>query len=79
MYPQPRSYVGRLSIFTTRGNPLLAELGPALGWERVTASGGGGLKVQILATDHYSLLREPAIGRLADRLRAALRRPGLGR
>ncbi len=76
---EPRTYAGRLSIFTTRGNPLLAKLGPALGWERVSASGGGGLKVQILATDHYSLLREPAVRRLADRLGAALRRPGLGR
>ena len=76
---EPRSYPGRLSIFTTSGNPLLAELGPALGWERVTASGGGGLKVQVLATDHYSLLREPAVGRLADRLRAALHHPNLDR
>jgi hypothetical protein len=31
----------------------------ALGWERVTAGRRGGLKVQVLATDHYSLSASP--------------------
>jgi amino acid adenylation domain-containing protein len=62
---RPRAYPGRLSLFPTSGNPLLPSLGPALGWERLAV---GGLKVQILAADHYSLLREPAVGRLAQRL-----------
>ena len=45
----------------------------------MSASGGGGRNFQSSPPTAARCLREPTVWRLADRLRAARRRPGLGR
>ena len=62
----PRPAAGRTAIFVTLGNPERDSLGADLGWGRLV---GGALAVSDLPGDHYSLLREPDVQELADRLR----------
>jgi amino acid adenylation domain-containing protein len=62
----PRPAAGRTALFVTLGNPERDSLGTDLGWGRLV---GDGLAVSDLPGDHYSLLREPGVQELADRLR----------
>jgi len=65
----PRPAAGRTALFVTLGNPERDSLGTDLGWGRLV---GGDLAVSELPGDHYSLLREPGVEELADRLRQCL-------
>jgi amino acid adenylation domain-containing protein/non-ribosomal peptide synthase protein (TIGR01720 family) len=65
----PRPYHGPLALFAARRNPLLASLGPTLGWERL---GGPILASHLFEADHYSLLRAPAVGPLAEAVQECL-------
>jgi amino acid adenylation domain-containing protein len=63
----PQPYDGRVMLFTTRGQYRDGELG----WSTGIA---GRLEIQELATDHASVLREPYVQVLAERLSACLAR-----
>ena len=63
---EPRPFAGRLALFAARSNPFLVSLGPALGWERLA---GAALTHRVLETDHYSMLRSPAVEQLSEGVR----------
>ena len=63
---QPLPYAGRIALFRVAERPSGWGAGsPGLGWEDLAQ---GGLDVRELPGDHWSLLREPLAGRLADAL-----------
>jgi thioesterase domain-containing protein len=66
---EPRPFDGRLALFAARSNPFLVSLGPALGWQRLA---GAAWTPRVLETDHYSLLRSPAVAQLSERVREYL-------
>lgn len=66
---KPRSYDGRVTLFTARERPIDLDLGNDLGWGQYAP---GGVEVHQVPGDHLSLLKEPAVGILAEQLRACL-------
>ncbi|HLJ96407.1 MAG TPA: amino acid adenylation domain-containing protein [Gemmataceae bacterium] len=62
-------YPGKITLFRGRTQPLLARHRPDLGWGGIAA---GGLAIQIIPGTHGSILKEPHVKVLADRLRAVL-------
>jgi amino acid adenylation domain-containing protein len=61
-------YSGRLVLFRASEGPRRP---PALGWEEL---GTGGLDVEVVPGDHFTILREPDVARLAESLEAWLAR-----
>jgi amino acid adenylation domain-containing protein len=63
----PSAYAGRAVVFRTAGRG--EEVDPLPGWHRLVADG---LEVEDVPGDHWSLLREPHVETLAERVAARL-------
>jgi amino acid adenylation domain-containing protein len=66
---RPRPYAGRIILFRAARRRRGAAAAPDLGWGPYTR---GGLEIRDLDGDHHSLLRPPAVERVARELRAWL-------
>ena len=62
----PTAYPGRVTLFRARTRPLLRLHGRDLGWSRLAA---GGLEIIEITGNHHSILSEPHVRVLAQRLR----------
>jgi len=62
----PTDYPGRVTLFRARTRPLLRLHGRDLGWSRLAA---GGLEIIEITGNHHSILSEPHVRVLAQRLR----------
>lgn len=71
---QPQPYPGRLTLFRAARQPL-REFEPALGWGALAQ---GGVEIHEIAGTHVSMLVEPGLGVLAERLRECLDRARAG-
>jgi acyl-CoA synthetase (AMP-forming)/AMP-acid ligase II/thioesterase domain-containing protein len=67
----PQPYSGRVALFRARTRPLLAPRAHDLGWSELA---GGGLDIAVVPGNHDTMLREPHVQVLADRLKACLRK-----
>jgi thioesterase domain-containing protein/acyl carrier protein len=67
----PRPYPGQVTLFRARTRPLLNLHGADLGWRELAL---GGLQVELIPGNHLSLLKEPYVHVLAERLKAALQK-----
>ena len=65
----PTAYPGRVTLFRARTRPLLRLHGRDLGWSRLAA---GGLEIIEITGNHDSILSEPHVRVLAQRLRFCL-------
>ncbi len=65
----PRAYPGQVTIFRARTQPLFRLREADLGWSRQAT---GGVDVNIVPGSHESILREPHVRVLGDRLRRSL-------
>ncbi len=65
----PGGYSGRITLFRPRARPLLHALEDDLGWRAVVA---GGVEVQIVPGNHRTMLTEPNVRILAERLAAMM-------
>ncbi|HVU32193.1 MAG TPA: amino acid adenylation domain-containing protein [Opitutaceae bacterium] len=74
---QPGPYPGRVTLFRTRGHPLLCSFDPRYGWGELAR---GGVEVKIVRGGHGNVLAEPFVTGVAEALRsclgAAAARPG---
>jgi thioesterase domain-containing protein len=69
---EPRPYAGKVTLFRARYHPP----GPAdetLGWGKLAA---GELKIYEVPGDHSTMMREPGVRVIAERLRACLEQGG---
>jgi thioesterase domain-containing protein len=66
---RPRPYPGRVTLFRASGAPFDPGLGRDLGWGRLTP---GPVEVHEVPGGHVTLLAEPNVAVLAERLRACL-------
>jgi len=67
---QPKPYDGRITLF--RGDDPMGEGGipdPAFGWEEMAQ---GGIVMCNVSGNHYTILKEPHVKRLAEALRENL-------
>src|SRR5206468_662106 len=64
-----RPYAGRIALFRAADRLAADEPDPTLGWGALAA---GGVEVQVVAGDHYTIVREPHVRALAERLGACL-------
>jgi amino acid adenylation domain-containing protein len=62
-------YAGRMTLFRSTDYPG-ASHHPLLGWDKFVQ---GGIDLQVMQGDHYSILSAPLVRHLADRLIASLR------
>lgn len=65
----PRTYPGRVTLFRARRQPVFRWREPNMGWGRLAQ---GGVEVIVVPGFHQTVLREPNISVLADKLRARL-------
>lgn len=65
----PKVYPGRVTLFRAHTRPLLRLHGYDLGWNRLAV---GGLEIIEIPGNHNSILSEPDVRSLAERLRACL-------
>ncbi|HEY0512807.1 MAG TPA: thioesterase domain-containing protein, partial [Thermoanaerobaculia bacterium] len=65
----PQPYPGRITLIRAEGAAFEPSLGADLGWEKLSPHP---IDRQIVPGDHLSLLAEPHVRALADRLRARL-------
>jgi thioesterase domain-containing protein len=66
----PAPYEGRVTLFRVRGgNGLFTTQEPEKGWRQLAR---GGLDVVVVPGDHVSLMRPPAVERLAAEIRARI-------
>jgi amino acid adenylation domain-containing protein len=70
-----KKYPGRITLFRARTQPLLGSHQPALGWNRVAASG---VDVHVVPGDHNSFVMEPHVRVLSARLAEAMTRDLVG-
>jgi thioesterase domain-containing protein len=77
---QPKPYRGRIMLFMLSQrsamsdslfDPELGDISPSLGWESIAL---GGLESYELKGEHVSILREPFVRELGERLREGLNR-----
>ena len=66
----PKAYAGRVTLFRSRGHPVLCSFDPQCGWGDLAA---GGVTVKIVPGAHESILEEPHVRALADELKKSLR------
>jgi amino acid adenylation domain-containing protein len=64
-----KSYDGKITLFRARTQPFFARHRRDLGWSQ---SANGGLALQAIPGTHASILREPHVKALAEKLMAAL-------
>src|SRR6202007_276209 len=67
----PRPYPGRTTLFRATKQPTGAYPDPTLGWSEFTL---GGLEIHEIPGHHGSIVQEPRVGVLAERLRECLDR-----
>nr|WP_237712361.1 non-ribosomal peptide synthetase [Pedosphaera parvula] len=65
-----KPYVGRITLFRTRRQPLLCSFDRSLGWDEFSL---GGVDVRIISGSHGSIFTEPNVSQLAGELRSCLR------
>ena len=65
----PQPYAGRVTLFKADERPALAAPTVDLGWSELCA---GGLEVQVVPGNHYTMLRQPHVQVLAERLKVCL-------
>jgi aspartate racemase len=66
---QPAVYAGRLTLFRAQETSVGSSSPPDRGWSRFA---GGGLEIHEVPGDHISMLEEPHVRSLAERLRECL-------
>ncbi|MCP6758403.1 MAG: amino acid adenylation domain-containing protein [Fischerella sp. CENA71] len=66
---QPQVYPGTATLFRSKLQPVKFAKHLDLGWDDLV---GGGLEIYSLAGDHYSMLREPHVRELAEKLKFCL-------
>jgi thioesterase domain-containing protein len=64
-----KPYAGKLVLFRTAGQKEIWRPDPRLGWDGLAA---GGVQVHYIAGDHATLLAEPHVRTLAEKLRECL-------
>ncbi|HEX8352122.1 MAG TPA: amino acid adenylation domain-containing protein, partial [Pyrinomonadaceae bacterium] len=64
----PQPYPGRVTLFAAQERPDGSPHDPTLGWSGLAA----GVEVHVVPGDHYSVVREPHVRFLAERLTACL-------
>jgi oxalate---CoA ligase len=64
-------YAGRITLFRATERGIHDTAGPQMGWGRLAA---GGVEVYDVPGDHATLVKEPHVAVLAERLRACLDR-----
>src|SRR5262249_33683210 len=62
-------YPGRITLFRAHAQPLFCRQGADLGWGPMA---GGGLTIEVIPGTHDSMLRQPYVRVLAQKLNAAL-------
>jgi thioesterase domain-containing protein len=67
----PQKYSGRITVVRTQIRPLVCTYEADLGWGRYA---GGGVEVVTIPGYHSTMVKEPYVGILAQRLRHALRK-----
>jgi amino acid adenylation domain-containing protein len=69
-------YDGRIVVLRARAQPVLALFeDTALGWRKLA---GGGVELHLLPGNHATIMSEPIVGELADRLRRCIERAEAG-
>ena len=68
------AYDGPITLFRARVQPLFGSHAPDLGWSAIAADG---VTIHIVPGNHDTLLDEPFVKALAERLSYALSRAGL--
>src|ERR1051326_2185301 len=66
---QPQPYDGRITLFRTRGHPLVCSFDDQMGWGAYAA---GGVIVKICPGDHETILEEENVSQTARALAAVL-------
>jgi thioesterase domain-containing protein len=66
---QPQSYDGQITLFRTRGHPLVCSFDNQMGWGAYAA---GGVSVKICPGDHETILEEENVPHTARELAAVL-------
>jgi len=66
---EPKTYPGRITLFRTDNQPAQVSQEPDLGWGRLAA---GGVEIHEVPGDHNSMLHDPHVQTLAERLMACL-------
>ncbi|HEV7376108.1 MAG TPA: amino acid adenylation domain-containing protein [Pyrinomonadaceae bacterium] len=66
----PRVYPGRITLFRTRAQPLVAAYGKDKGWGKLAAQG---VEIRIVSGNHRNMYEEPHAHILAQEMRAALK------
>ena len=66
----PQRYDGKVTLFRSRGHPLFSSFDPQFGWGDLA----GEVEVQAVPGAHESILEEPHVRILAEKLKGCLRR-----
>ena len=66
----PRVFPGRMILFQASDRPGPDLERPTMGWGELAA---GGVSAHVIPGDHYSVLKPPAVQRVAEILKAAMR------
>ena len=64
-----RPYAGHVTLFRARTRPLFGTSDRDLNWSRLAT---GGVDVEIIPGNHDSMMKEPHVRVLAERMRASL-------
>ena len=65
----PAAYEGRVTLFRVRGHPILSSQDSEKGWRHLAR---GGVDVVVVPGDHDTLMKPPAVERLAAEIRARI-------
>ena len=66
----PRAYPGRVTLFRTRAQPLLASYGKDKGWGKLAAQG---VEIRVVSGNHRNMYEGPHAPILAEEMRASLK------
>ncbi len=66
----PQTYPGKVTLLRSRGHPLFSSYDPQYGWGKLA----GEVEVQAVPGAHESILEEPHVRVLAEKLKECLRR-----
>ncbi|HYR85173.1 MAG TPA: amino acid adenylation domain-containing protein, partial [Terriglobia bacterium] len=66
---QPQKYAGKITMIAAAERHALIRRTPVNAWAPLA---GGGLSIDVVPGDHYSLLRHPNVGKTAEKLRTFL-------
>ncbi len=65
----PKVYPGRVTVFRAKDRLLVSPVDPQVSWRRLA---GGGVTVMDVPGDHLSMVEEPNVGVLAERIKQAM-------